>query len=131
MKSANASGLVSVCYPFFTLESILPRLGQRSYVRTNRGVNQAELGQLNCIALGPMQVPVAVEMGRTKLPLAEADSIQVGDVICMQSNKTDPCVVFVGDEPKYYARPFAAETGKVGVQVVGAVPSEIQEQYHS
>ena len=131
VKSANASGLVSVCYPFFTLESILPRLGQRSYVRTNRGVNQAELRQLNCIALGPMQVPVAVEMGRTKLPLAEADSIQVGDVICMQSNKTDPCVVFVGDEPKYYARPFAAETGKVGVQVVGAVPSEIQEQYHS
>ena len=130
VKSANASGLVQLCYPFFTLESILPRLGQRSNVRTSR-TNQAELRQLNCIALGPMQVPVVVEMGRTKLPLAEADSIQVGDVICMQSRKTDPCVVFVGDEPKYYARPFAAETGEVGVQVVGAVPSEVQEQYHS
>ncbi|SVD76955.1 uncharacterized protein METZ01_LOCUS429809, partial [marine metagenome] len=31
VNSTNASGLVSLCYPFFTLESILPRLGQNTY----------------------------------------------------------------------------------------------------
>ena len=34
LKSTNASGLISLCYPFFTLESILPRLGQQTYVRS-------------------------------------------------------------------------------------------------
>ena len=130
VNATNASGLVSLCYPFFTLESILPRLSQQSYVRTSR-MNQDELHQLNLIALGPMQVPLAVEMGRTELPLSEADSIQIGDVICMQSRKTDPCVVFIGEEPKYYARPFATETGEIKLQVVGTVPEEMQEQYHS
>ena len=33
VNTSNASGLVSLCYPFFTLESILPRLGQASYVQ--------------------------------------------------------------------------------------------------
>ena len=36
LKSTNASGLISLCYPFFTLESILPRLGQQTYVRQGR-----------------------------------------------------------------------------------------------
>ncbi|HIG53067.1 MAG TPA: flagellar motor switch protein FliM [Candidatus Handelsmanbacteria bacterium] len=125
VNSTNASGLVRLCYPFFTLESILPRLGQQSYVRTKR-MNQQELEQKNIVRLGPMDVPLSAEMGRTELTLGEAESIQVGDVICMDSGQSDPCVVSVGGAPKYYARPFATETGDIKLQVVGKVPRELQ-----
>jgi flagellar motor switch protein FliM len=125
VNSTNASGLVSLCYPFFTLESILPRLGQQSYVRTSR-MNQQELEQQNIVRLGPMEVPLSTEMGRTVLPLGEAESIQVGDVICMDSRQSDPCVVSVGGVPKYYAHPFATESGDIKLQVVGKVPRELQ-----
>ena len=50
--------MVSLCYPYFTLESILPRLGQQIYVRTNRP---------NRAVLGPVQVPTVLELGRTRL----------------------------------------------------------------
>ncbi|MBT4499139.1 MAG: hypothetical protein HOC74_15530, partial [Gemmatimonadetes bacterium] len=51
VNSTNASGLVSLCYPFFTLESILPRLGQQTYVR--RSLENAEQLKLdNRLRLG-------------------------------------------------------------------------------
>ena len=130
VNSTNASGLVSLAYPFFTLSPILPRLGQQTYVRQSR-LPREELRRLNRSALGPVQAPVVVEMGRTKLPLAEVESVQVGDVICMKSRRTDPCVVLVGGRPKYYARPFATATGEMALQVAGMVPTELQESYLS
>jgi len=125
VNSTNASGLVSLCYPFFTLESILPRLGQQTYVRSSR-VNQQELAQQNIVRLGPMDVELSTEMGRTELSLGEAESIQVGDVICMDSRQSDPCVVSVSGVRKYYAHPFATESGDIQLQVVGKVPRELQ-----
>jgi flagellar motor switch protein FliM len=125
VKSTNASGLVSLCYPFFTLESILPRLGHQSYVRTSR-INQEELTRQNATRLGPMKVPLSAEMGRTELALGEVEGIQVGDVIRMNSRQSDPCVLSVGGAPRYYAHPFATETGEIKLQVVGKVPPELQ-----
>ncbi|MBI2503853.1 MAG: flagellar motor switch protein FliM [Candidatus Latescibacteria bacterium] len=128
VNSTNASGLVSLCYPFFTLESILPRLGQQSYARQTRA-NKDELLRSNRLRLGPVKVPLRVELGRGTLDLAEAETLQVGDVICAQNRKTDPCVIFVQDEPKFYARPFATETGEISLQVVGKVPRTMEMNY--
>ena len=130
VNSTNASGLVSLCYPFFTIESILPRLGRQTYVRQNRESREATMAK-NRARLGPVRSPVVAEMGRTKLAMSEAESVQVGDVICMKNRRSDPCVVLVGDRPKYYARPFATETGEIALQVVGKVPAELQESYLS
>ena len=128
VNTPNCSGLVSLCYPFFTLESILPRLGQRSYVRADR-TSREELVRRNHITLAPVKIPIATEMGRAQLSLAEAENLAVGDVICMESRRTDPCVVFVGGEPKFFARPFAAETGDIRLQVVGKVPKNMETHY--
>ena len=64
VNSTNASGLVSLCYPFFTLESILPRLGRQSYVRSSR-TNKNELIQQNNLRLNKTFMPVTAELGRT------------------------------------------------------------------
>ena len=125
VNSTNASGLVSLCYPFFTIESILPRLGQQNYVRRAR-VNKDELVRANRLRLGPVKVPLRVELGRGSLSLAEAETLQIGDVICAGNRRTDPCVVFVKDEPKFYARPFATESNEISLQVVGRVPRELE-----
>ena len=128
VNSTNASGLVSLCYPFFTLESILPRLGQQSYVRTGR-VNREELVTDNRARLGPMKIPLDVEMGRTRLAVDEVSGLQVGDVIRMKNKRTEPCVVFVGGKPKYYAYPFATEGNGIQLEVVGQVPKQRANDY--
>lgn len=94
--------MVSLCYPYFTLESILPRLGQQIYVRTNRP-NREEGMRHNRAVLGPVQVPTVLELGRTRL--------------------------FVGGKPKYYARPFAGADGHVQAEVAAKIPPQQQSDF--
>jgi flagellar motor switch protein FliM len=122
VNSTNASGLVSLCYPFFTLESILPRLGQQSYVRSSR-VNQDELRAQNNRRLALAEVPVKAELARGRVDLREVRQLQVGDVIQMETEVDEPAVIFVGDQPKYLGWPFAGEDGKKKIKVGAAIPA--------
>ena len=128
VNSTNASGLVSLCYPFFTLESILPRLGRQSYVRTSR-VSREDLNHQNSLRLNKTLLPVTAELGRTQISLGEARTLKAGDIICSATPKTGPVVVFVEEEPKFLARPFAGENGKQALKVGGVIPPGHEEVY--
>ena len=127
VNSANASGLVSLCYPFFTLESILPRLGQQSYVRTNR-MNQEELLRQNNLRLQKTSVPVRAELARGMATFRSLHDLQVGDVLTMDTEIDEPTVLYVNDEPKFVGKP-----GRVGrksaVQITEYIDSEVEELY--
>ena len=125
VNSTNASGLVSLCYPFFTLESILPRLGQQSYVRTTR-MNQEELRNQNRERLKKTRVPLRAELARGQLTLGEARRLQVGDVLCADTEVDEPAVIYINQEPKYLARP-CQERGRMKTRIVGTIPSEDEE----
>jgi flagellar motor switch protein FliM len=128
VNSTNASGLVSVCYPFFTLEPILPRLGLQTYIRHGRpDFEQTRAG--NRLRLGAMDLPLVTELGRTHISVAEAESLRKGDVIRLSTRKSDPARVFVGGRPKFLAWPFAEDSGEVKLQVAGRVPDSVQDQY--
>ena len=127
VNSANASGLVSLCYPFFTLESILPRLGQQSYVRTNR-MNQEELLRQNNLRLQKTNVPIRAELARGMATFRSLQDLQVGDVLTMDTEIDEPTVLYVNDEPKFVGKP-----GRVGrksaVQITEYIDSEVEELY--
>ena len=122
VNSTNASGLVSLCYPFFTLESILPRLGQQSYVRSSRA-NQEELRAQNNRRLALAEVPMRAELARGRVNLREVRRLQVGDVLQMETEVDEPAVVFVGEEPKYLGWPFVGEDGKKKIKVGASIPA--------
>ena len=130
VSSANAAGLVSLCYPFFTLESILPRLFQGTYVRQNR-LDKEELARQNLQRLGKTSLPLRAELGRTQLSLAQVRGLRPGDVVCTDARRGDPAVVYVGEEPKYLARPFATEDGRQMLRVAGVIPPEEEEIYRN
>ena len=104
INSTNASGLVSLCYPFFTLESILPRLGQQSYVRTNR-MNQDELLRLNNLRLQKTSMPIRAELARGMTSFRTLQDEQIGDVLTMDTRINEPTIIYVRDEPKFIGRP--------------------------
>ena len=130
VNATNMSGLVSLCYPFFTLESILPRLGKQAYIR--HGTQKREqVRRGNRLRLGAMDLPVVAELGRTRLSVSEAASLGEGDVIRLSTRKSDPARVFVGGKPKLLAWPFAEAGGELKLQVAGRMPGPVQDQYGS
>ncbi len=128
VNSTNASGLMSLCYPFFTLESILPRLGQRSYVRTSRK-NKEQLRLDNRLRLGGMPLDIRAELGRSELTLAEARQLKVGDVLTLDSGPDEPLPVFVGDEPRYLGWPCTSPRGHNALKVAGEITAENEGDY--
>ncbi|MBI2505848.1 MAG: flagellar motor switch protein FliM [Candidatus Latescibacteria bacterium] len=128
VNSTNASGLVSLCYPFFTLESILPRLGQKTWMR-HTPINEERLLLENRLRLGPMELPLVAELGRVKIPVREANSLQAGDILRLPARAEEPAVVYLGGKPKYWVWPFAEENGELKLQVAGKIPPEQQGKY--
>ena len=125
VNSANASGLVSLCYPFFTLESILPRLGQQTYVRQGRQNRE----ETNRQRLEKTLVPVCAELGRSQLSVGEARRVQVGDVLQLDTHKDEPVVLFVGNEPKFVGLPFTGTHGKTTVKISEVIHPADEELY--
>ena len=128
INSTNASGLVTLCYPFFTLETILPRLAQQTYVRSPRS-NREDVARRNRAVLGPVEVPTVLELGRTRISLAEVDELRAGDIIRLDRRKTDPGILFLGGKPKYYARAFAGEDGHLKAEVAARIPPQQQGEF--
>ena len=128
VNAANCKGLVSLCYPFFTLESILPRLGQQSYARQTRA-NKDELLRSNRLRLDQTKVPLRAELCRGQITLREARQLKVGDVLRSDAHLDEPAVIFVDEEPKFVGRPGAGRNGHLKVRVAGVIPAELEEDY--
>ena len=127
VNSTHASGLVSLCYPFFTLESILPRLGQQMYVQTNR-MQQEELSRQNNLRLQKTYVPIRAELARGMSTFRSLQNLQVGDVLKLDTELDEPTVLFVNDEPKFIGKPGRAGR-KNAVQITEYIDSEVEELY--
>jgi flagellar motor switch protein FliM len=121
VNSTNASGLISLCYPFFTLEPVLPLLGTLAYVRSKPKQNREPLRRDNRLRLGSMEVDMVAELGRTRISLEEARSLQAGDVLRLPKRQSDPLRVYLGGKPKYLAHPFATDSDEIQLKVVGRV----------
>ena len=116
VNSPHASGLVNLCYPFFSLEPFLDNLSTKPNHPPN---NKTRLD--NRLRLGQMELPVHAQLGQSRLSLSQAQSLQVSDVLCLRQHKDDPILVYIGDKPKYWAHPFVGNNGAVMLKLAGEV----------
>ena len=117
MNTPNASGLISLCYPFFTLESILPRLGQKSYVQMD--VDREKVQRDNRQRLGGMGLDVRGELGATQISLGQARALKVGDVVALDSGPDDLQTLRVGSDVKFLGKACASGRGRHAIKVAG------------
>ena len=120
MNTPNASGLISLCYPFFTLESILPRLGQKSYVQMD--VDREQVQRDNRQRLGGMALDVRGELGATQISLGQARALKVGDVVALDSGPEDLQTLSVGRDAKFLGKVCASGRGRHAIKVAGPQP---------
>ncbi len=127
VNSTNASGLVSLCYPFSTLESLLPLLGQGFL--SGVGEDPEEKMLRNRFRLAKTQIPVRAELGRSEIPLTEMNDLHVGDVIQLATRTDDPVTVFAGEQPAYLGAPIASHHENLTIKVAGSIPADQSHVY--
>ncbi|MDP6777770.1 MAG: flagellar motor switch protein FliM [Candidatus Latescibacteria bacterium] len=104
VNSQHASGLVSLCYPYFTLEPVMAYLNVQTWASREKGrrdtTRQERLAQLERV-----NTPVTAILARSQVPLKDLVDLRTGDVVVMDTQVEEDTVVFVGDRPKFLARP--------------------------
>ena len=101
-------GRLRLCFPYAMIEPLLVRLASRQWtaaVTEPPGNRQAEIRR----ELGEVMVPVAVELGRARLPLQAVLALRPGDMLPLGTAASGPAVLHVRGQPK-----FRAEVGRAG-----------------
>ncbi|BDG59363.1 flagellar motor switch protein FliM [Caldinitratiruptor microaerophilus] len=116
-------GVITLCFPYVTLEPILDRLTSHNWFGTGPRQPTAADRQALEKRLARTRVPVTVELGRAELTVRELLDLAVGDVVVLDRRVGEACTVFVGDQPKFTAVPGTVR-GRLAAQVRARLPGE-------
>jgi flagellar motor switch protein FliM len=128
VNSQHASGLVNLCYPFFTLEPVMNLLNVQSWVNREKGQRDSER-QLRLNQLKSVRAEVRVVLGRGVVPAEKVAGLQEGDLLALDTRTDDPGVVFVENLPLFLARPGASRRGHYAVELLQAIPKQEVKYY--
>ena len=104
VNSQHLSGLVNLCYPYFTLEPVIAYLNVQTWASRDRGRRRDETEE-RLEQLDRVTAPIRVVLGRANVSLRDVMNLQEGDVLRLDASVKDDVVVYVGTRPKFLARP--------------------------
>ncbi len=123
MKVGSSEGLMNFCLPYLVVESIMPRLNTKYWYAktdsedTNEYKNQIEE------QLDKALVPVSVVVGKTNIMVSDFVSLQVGDVITLDSYINSDLNIMVGNLLKFQGKPGISR-GKNAIQITTYLDKE-------
>lgn len=118
VRVGEATGLMNICIPHATLETVMSRISTQYFMDAGRtgsahAGHAAELRHL----LKDVGVDISVELGRADLTVRECLDLQVGDVIVLSSSIQSPVQVIVDGVPAFLAN-VGKNRGRYAAQVV-------------
>ncbi len=110
-------GLMSLCFPFPTLENLLDKLSSQ-HIFQGQGLLGSEEDKDNLIErLNIMDIDASVILGNTLIQLSEFLELKEGDVIKLDNKVEDPLVLNVNGKKKYNVRPGRIKN-KISIKVI-------------
>jgi flagellar motor switch protein FliM len=129
VNAQHASGLINLCYPYFTLEPVMQYLNVQTWASRERGRESTDQDK-RLKQLVNVDANLRVELGRGEIPAEDLATLVVGDTIVLNSKTDDPAVLFVEDEPVFTVRDGLTEDKhRHAAQVESVIPMEARSRY--
>jgi flagellar motor switch protein FliM len=122
VRMKNGSGLVSLCFPFLMLESIIDKLSGESWVSAQKTITQETRRQVER-ELASTNAIVATEIGRTGLTVRDFLQLELGDVLVLDKEVESDLIVNVEGQAKFMAKPGVSGRNK-SVQITSVIETE-------
>jgi flagellar motor switch protein FliM len=123
VRMRNGSGLMSLCFPFILLESIMDKLSGESWISAQKTTTQ-ETRRLVEKELSATQTTLRAQIGETRLSVRDFLQLAVGDVLVLDKLATSDLVLFVEDRPKFLGKPGVVGRNK-SLQITGIIDREV------
>lgn len=122
VKISDFSSLLNLCFPYFVLEDVMPKLSAQHQIAHNQKKRSHHEENIVKHKLNKTDVPVSVNLGRTELSLREVLDLEEGDIVRLDNRLDKMLEVIIGDTAKFRGKP-GIYRGHKAVQIV----SEIRE----
>lgn len=121
MKLFKTTGLLTICYPYVSLEPVLTKLSAQNWIDATKKKNLDESVQTNRDNLTDIGVPMSLTLAQTKIKMREFLSLRVGNVIATDVKITAPAELHINKRLKYLCRPGLYGKRRAG-QITEIVP---------
>ncbi|MBP7461646.1 MAG: flagellar motor switch protein FliM [Candidatus Delongbacteria bacterium] len=105
IKTLNSSGLMSICYPYMLLESIISKLSGQHWITFLRKDSATGHQIVLTNRLLETRAPCTIILGKTGLSVKDLIELNVGDVVNLKKEVKDELPLYVGNFPKFYCIP--------------------------
>lgn len=123
VRMRNGSGLMSLCFPFILLESIMDKLSGESWISAQKTTTQ-ETRRLVEKELSATQATLRAQIGETTLNVRDFLQLAVGDVLVLDKLASSDLVMFVENRPKFLGKPGVVGRNK-SIQITGIIDREV------
>ncbi len=126
IKVFQSTGLLTLCYPYVSLEPIITKLSAQNWIDATKKKNLDEDRMINRQNLNNVDTLVSAEMLKTTIKVREFLGLQRGDIVPSERRISEPIAVYVNKRKKFFAQPGLSGK-KRAVQITQPCDLEAQE----
>ncbi|MCK4606012.1 MAG: flagellar motor switch protein FliM [candidate division Zixibacteria bacterium] len=105
IKLFQATGLLTICYPYVSLEPVISKLSAQNWIDATKRKNLESDRSINLANLNLVEADISAVLLRTDIRMRDFLSLKVGDIVPSQHQINEPVVVSVSRAKKFLARP--------------------------
>lgn len=109
VKIGDVEGLMNVCLPYFTLESVMDKLNTKYWFSTMKENNEENYEDHIEAIIRRVEMPLRAVLGKSTITVSDFVNLQTGDIIKLNSKVDSEMDVFVGNLKKFKALPGSAK----------------------
>ena len=105
MVIGDVEGLMNVCLPFFTMESIMDRLNTKYWFANMQEGSDEDYGEHIETLIRKVDMPIKAVLGKSRVSVMDFANLQLGDIIRLDTRIDEELEVYVGNIKKFTALP--------------------------
>lgn len=109
IKIGDVEGLMNICLPYLTLEPVMDKLNTKFWYSNMQDRTEEVYTDDIEHLIRKADVPVTAVLGNSTISVSDFASLQVGDIIRLNTRVDDELDVYVGDIRKFTALPGSSD----------------------
>ncbi len=105
LKLLQATGLMTICYPYMTLESIIGKLSAQNWIDATKKRSLTGDAEINRANLEELVVPVRAVLADTDIRIRDFLDLKIGDVVTTDHRISEEMALYVRNRRKFCGRP--------------------------
>lgn len=108
IKIDNVDGMMNICLPFITLEDVMDKLNTKFWYSSLQESSNTKYKEDLEVLLKRAKMPMKVVLGKSSISVSDFMTLQMGDIVRLNTKVDDELDVYVGNIRKFTALPGAS-----------------------